>query len=80
MLGQKLQPLMSNSCLSSEIRTKLCHKPGRGLIFVSLATTPICYHSGFDSWVVAIETQGSHFKTTLRLVTSPTNLERDISY
>jgi hypothetical protein len=40
---------------------------------MSLAPAPRCYHSGFDSWAVATETQGNHFKQTLSLVARPTN-------
>ena len=40
----------------------------------------LCYHSGFDSWVVATETQGNRFKPTFRSTTIPTNLERALSY
>ena len=71
---------MSNLCLSLEFRTKLLSFSQGRFNLRSPTTTPRCYRSGFDSWVVATETQGSHFKPTLRLVASPTNLERALSY
>ena len=79
-LGKKLQPLMSNLYLSSKSRTKLLSFSQGIFNLRSQTTVPRCYRLGFHSWVVATETQGNHFKPTLRLVASPTNLERALSY